>query len=265
MHLVAASSTEHADRHRGVLQQRDHGARQRRQRGPERLGEHDVRITPPNGRPIGAGRLGLADRHGVDARAQRLAHEAGGVERQADDGTGEGVGHPDVAPAGGDDDVDELELDADLRGGDGQEQQDEQQRGVAHQDDVGGRGAAHHGYRTDPQRHQHGAEHDRTDAGEDEQQDGRGEGDRDRPGSCRRLRPRGLLSACRATSAAGAASGAPAAGSAAHWQGSSSGGSGVSAPRSPRVASNASAQVPSSYASWMTSLIHSHISGESFE
>ena len=42
------------------------------------------RITPVNGRPIGAGCLGLAERHGVDAGAERLTDEGGGVESQRD-------------------------------------------------------------------------------------------------------------------------------------------------------------------------------------
>ena len=77
--------------------------------------------------PDRAGGLGLAERHGVDARAQRLADEGGRVDGQADDAGGEQVVQPHVA----DGDVDEVEREADLGSGEAEEDEHDQQRRVA--------------------------------------------------------------------------------------------------------------------------------------
>ena len=69
----------------------------------------------------------MLQRHRIDARAHGLAHEGRGVERDRDHAL-EQERRPDEP--------------ADLRGGDEDEHEDDQERGVAHDRDVRRNGAA---------------------------------------------------------------------------------------------------------------------------
>ena len=76
----------HADRgrHGGVLGQRDQHVGQRADDRTEGLRQHDEPQDLGEVQPDGAGRLGLADGHRVDAGADRLADEGRGVGDEAE-------------------------------------------------------------------------------------------------------------------------------------------------------------------------------------
>ena len=151
--------------HRRVLDEGDLDACQWRHRCPERLRQHDLRHHPRERQSDRACRLGLTERHRVDAGPEGLAHEGRGVEGQRHDGGAEERGEVELADV----DVEPLELDAEDRRHEGEEREHDQQRGVAHGGDVDRRGPGEHGDRPDPHRDQDRAEHHGEHAGYEEE------------------------------------------------------------------------------------------------
>ena len=155
---------------RGVLHHRDELVAGRRDDHPERLRQHDLAHLLAVGHAERVGGLALAAGHRLDARAEDLGHVGAVVEAERDDAGGRGVQDQRLVEALGQPGVARLQVAADRRQGQVEQEHLHDERGAAEERDVEAGHAVRHRVAGDPrerpeERH-HDGEHDAADRDE---------------------------------------------------------------------------------------------------